>query len=468
MAGPGLAAVPILGAPSAGPTQPTTSPLLQLGQAVGQYPMDQLKIQQQRADTDAANMQSAAQRINVLNTITSQNQATLGDPNIVSAYERAYKQMGLPAPTISDGGTKRIDPNATGAYHGIQSFIAQNLPMLRQMDPTERGPAIKAATGVDVPQAMLDALNKLPRQYLQSPAEAGQLLSYVKSSVASLGKPGGSIDNVVSAISAVAKPLGEIGIDSNGLVAQLKPDLYAQAMQQAQLNLIQAKTEKQRADAQSELTLLPEKIAQIRTTDDLKKVMETYYPQMAAAATSNAQSTAALVGPKIDALRATTAKDFAEADKAHADMTSLLSTGNLSLKFGVKNPTELLKTLQTSAHEAQGRVDKLTTSYNTALQDAQLFAGQPYGTQAQAAATQYKAEIDKATKDATDAGALYTRMQSQFHIGGDGDQKPGGAPADMKPGTVEYYSSLNASGKQQYLKRSDVPEDVRKYLAGLH
>ena len=323
--------------PMSGPALPQQSLLTDVGSAIGAFPAAQQQAQQTQADTDMKNMQAAAQRLNVLNQMTAANPNTASDPNIISAYDRAYKFMGMPTPVTSDGGTKKIDINAAGAYHGIQSFIAQNLPMLQQMDPGDRSAAIEAATGTAPPQQLVDTLNKLPRKYLQSPAEAGQLLNYVKTSVASLGKPGGSIDNVISSITSVAKPLSEIGLDSDALVSQLKPDLYAAAMSQAQLNLINAKTADEQAKAKSALELLPQKIAQIKTTDDLKTVMMSYYPAMAAAATSRAASDAALVGPKIDNLRAQTAKDFAEADKAHNEATQLLGTANLAAKFGVKN-----------------------------------------------------------------------------------------------------------------------------------
>jgi hypothetical protein len=418
---PGLASVPSLG-PVGAPQYNQPTPLVELGAAVGQFPAQQrqaqsenLGIQEQQQQLDTQQFQMASQRLSVLNKMIAQNPAIGSSPDIVSAYQRAFKAMGMDAPlTPGQDGKQGIDAQAVGAFAPLHDFIAQNLPMLLQTEPKDRAGLIQSATGQPVPPEIADQLAKIPRKYLQSPAEAGSLLNYVKTSVGGLNKPGGSIDNVIATIQAVSKPLADAGIDANVLIDGLKPDLYAQAMQQAQLALIQAKTKDEVAKAQVALKMLPERISAIHSLNDLHSVMAEYYPQMAAAAgqragadASRAASDAAQVGAKIDKLKADTAKDYADADAAHQRALTLHQT--LSNTVSGHVPPSVLSTLQRAAHEAQARYDSLNKAYQQSLLDAQTYKGQPYGAQAQAAADGYKRAMDDAAKDVGSASSLYQR-----------------------------------------------------------
>lgn len=438
---------------------PAPSPLLtgiaNAPQAQQQQQLDQLKV-------DDAQFQSASQRLAVLTKIFQNNPGAAADPKMMDATQRAYKAMGMEAPTTTDGGKTSLDLDALGATAPVHSFVAQNFDMLSRLKPDDRDAAVFAATG----QHAGEAITKLPQKFLQSPAEAGTLLNYVKTTIASLGKPGGSIDNVTAALQAVSKPLEEaFGMNSDMLLAGLKPDLYAQAMQNAQLMLMSAKTDKERATATSLMTMLPVKIQSIKTTDDLHKVMAEYYPQMAAAATTRASTDAALLPAKIEHLMAETGKDQAESTKINTENQGLIAAAQAGLKFGVKNPGELLNTLQKSAHESQQRVDTLQAKLQQAQLDAQTYAGQPYGQQAASAVTMYSEQIKAAQTQAVTANSLYQQTQHQL-MGKPGDDQKPAVPQDMRPGTVEYYAKLTPPQKKEWIK--GLPADVQQYLGTLH
>jgi hypothetical protein len=436
-----------LGAPQvAAPT-----PFTQLTQEIGQFPEQQRQAQLQQADADMATLQSSTQRLSVLNKMIAANQGLAGDPNIISAAQRAFRAMGLDAPMTSANGKQSLDARAMGAYAPAQDFIAQNLPTILQTDPEQRSAMIQAVTGITPSQDMMDALNKLPRKYLQSPAEATGLLTYVRQAVQGLSKPGGSIDNAIAAIESTAKPLSEIGIDTNMLVAQLKPDLYAQALQAAQLQLMQAKTADEQAKAKVLIDTLPAKMNEIQSTADLKRVMEQYYPQMAQAATTRANAAAQLTQPRIDELKSQT-------DKNHADTQKLLQ----DVASGTRNGKDLLS----NANQSQHLYGVIEAEWTQAQADATAHANDPEGKALQASADQLYTQMLQAQKDSASAQQAYTAWQAKASGHAPGGA-PHGPPADMRPGTVEHYNALDAAGKAAYIQNPNVPQDVRDYLKSL-
>lgn len=416
MPGPGVSAAPGLGPVATAPVITPPSVPGEIASAIGQFPAQQQQYQVNQAELDAKNMEAGAKKMTVLNQLVFSNPAMAYDPHMIAAAKSAFGQLGVPAPITSIDGKEAIDTKALGAFGPAQGFIAQNLEMLLQTDPDQRGAMIEAATGQAAPQAVLDQLSKLPRKYLQSPQEATGLLTFVRQSVAQIGKPGGSIDNAIASIDATSKPLGEIGIDTGMLVSMLKPDLYAQALQGAQLQLTQARTAQQQASAQTLIQTLPAKIAAIQTTTDLKKVMEEYYPAIAAARTEQAATQASEAPSLIAERQAQTKKAIQDSDEAHArtiEINQRVTTGGASIKE-----------LQTQQTVSQQNYDRLEASYQNAIADEKATTDPATRKTLNDLAYNLKHRMERA---AADAGELQTHYEDAIHR-----QRGGASPAGPK------------------------------------
>jgi len=284
---------------------PITAPIVQgptaagqIAEAAGALPGLQQQYQLNQAELDAQNFQNASQKLAVLNRIifSSPNQSAAQNPDIVAATQRAFKQMGVAAPM--QGGA--LDVNALQAFGPAQDFVAQNLSTLLSFTPEQRASVIQAATGQAPPQSMLDSLNKLPTRTLQNPQEAAGMLKYVGGIITNIQK-GGDIGNAMTMLDAAAVPMSQLfGITPDefkaDFIANLKPDLTAQLINQAKYQLEVAQTQNNAAHAQywqGLLSEVPAKIDEIHSSADLKRVMQEYYPEMAAAATSRAATSAA-------------------------------------------------------------------------------------------------------------------------------------------------------------------------------
>ena len=431
---PGGLSVPSMG-PVSAPGIVMQSPLAQVTQAIGEYPQDRQKFQMQQAELDAKNMENASQKLSVLNKMISANPGTATNPQISAAVQRAFGQMGLAAPMTTVNGVQQLDMSAMQAFGPAQDFIGQNLAMLLSFPPTQRGDVISAATGQAAPQGVIDSLSKLPVRTVQSPAEAAGMLTYVRTMFGSIVK-GGDVDNAMNMLNLAAVPVSQIfGITPDefkaGFINELKPDLTAQLQRQATLMLTGAKTEDERAKAQNLLTLLPAKLDQIKTGDDLKRVMEEYYPAMAGAATSRA-ATSAAEAPSVEARNnAAAAASTARANDLKtgvAHLGKLETTANAAqtlyshLQYDMQQRTTDIQTYQTAHPGADPKTDpqlKNLTQELTALQNR--------AHQAQASAAQ--------------AQKNYETFQTHLHNEAtqpDPSSQPQGPPTVQK-GNTTYY-----------------------------
>jgi hypothetical protein len=470
--GGGLAVAPILG-PVGAPQYAQPTILTDAAQAIEQFPQQQQAFQQKQTDLESDQYGLANQRLSVLTRMAQEHPETLSDPKIVGAFQRAYKLMGMEAPTTVSNGKTSIDAQAVGAYAPLHDFLAKNWDTLATMEPTDRE---KLVSGLGLGQ-LPESIANIPRKFLQSPAEASKLLDTVRQSIASLNKPGGSLENVIALIEGIQAPLKDAFGDNapQVMIDSLKPDLYAQLMQKAQLALINARTDDEKAKAKTLYDTLGPKIQEIHSITDLHGVMEQYYPEMAAAAgqragaaAENADTNRTEMPYKIQAMKDASAKSQQDAQLARARTKAIQDAAEQGLKFGVKNPSAMVSTLQRDAHETQVRIDALQKSLAQAQIDEQTYKGQPYGQQAHEAAAQYTKELADATADHTKAQDLYNRARdSVAGLNGGTTHEPGKPPADMPAGAVDYYKSLSPTDRAAYLNSPKVPADVRQYLKGV-
>jgi hypothetical protein len=444
-----------------------------------QLATEEMKYREQMLNMEMQNQQFTLgnQRLTALNAIISQNPKLSSNPDIVSAFQRAYQSIGVPPPLTTDAtGKPTIDLAAAGAYAPLQATIAKDWPTLQLMNPDDRLTLLQAEGYSDIPDSIKAAVTKIPRKILSGKDEASALVGRVFTAVRSLNS-GGSIGNVIAEISLVKPALDEAFSTGSGpsptdtLIENLKPDLEVQTRMRLQNELLVAKTEKARADIQNELTLLPAKIAQINSLDSLRAAMTPYYEAktgevgaMTSYFGAKTQETLTLMGPKAGQLRAQTTRDLAEADKFHHDVQDSNGKSAFALKYGVKEPTGILNLLQRNKHEAAVHLDNLQKAKQQAMTNAQALGGTP--DDVKAAGAPYDDAITTATKDAKDTADTYNQAFRDAQTPSGANPKLGNQPAGgPAPGSKGKRSAADVIrvGAKNGLTPEQAIQDAEKH-----
>lgn len=360
-----------MGAVSA-PAIVTQAPIAQIGEAIGEFPAQQRQAQMQQAELDAKNMEIASQKFSVLNKMLGSNPALSNDPHMIAATQRAFQQMGLTAPMTNVNGVQGLDMTALAAFGPTQDFLAQNMGTVLSFAPEQRAAYIKATTGQDAPQGVLDSLNKLPVRTITSPSEATGMLTTLRGAFTNISK-GGDVNNAITQLDMMSKPLAQLfGITpeefTNQYVAELKPDVTATLQRQAMLNLTNAKTDEQKALAQTQIQELPAKIAQIKSLTDLHAVMAEYYPEIADARATSANAAASNAATRVSEAPSTIARNNAQAgyDTARTADLNYGNAGLAKLQKGANDAQTLYSHIQ---YDLAQRKTDLSTLMQTAGPD---------------------------------------------------------------------------------------------------
>jgi hypothetical protein len=431
------------------PLGPVGAPVLaqpnvggEIAQAIGQYPADKQKYDYQQAEIDAQNMQNASQKLTVLNKMISANPSVANNPQISQAVQRAFQQMGMPAPMKSVNGVQQLDTDTLASLGPIPEFIAQNLKDIVQLPPDVRETYLKLGTSSsEIPKTMLDSLNKLPQQ---TSATADELLGILGKSVQSLNTPGGDIGNVIAMIQTLAPSIAQKmgGVDPQHLIDTLKPNLIQEAIAGAKYNLLLAQTSGDQAHAaywQAQITEIPARINEMNAH-------ATSALEQGAAATSNAATHAALEPSQ-------ERKNNADADNAEAKtretnagviagtkpLKALLDVANENESLSQKLGYDLNGTPGSTNKGAQGALD----DYKTANPQATV-QNDPKLKELNDRVYAIKQNITKVDRAKVQANQAYTDARARLHAGGSGGDQPHAIPPGATPGKLP-------NGKRGYM-----------------
>ena len=453
----------------------------QIAQAAGQYPEDQQKLAMQQAELDAQTIDSSSKRLSVLSKMFSSNPGVATNPQMIQATQRAFKGLGMDAPMKNVNGVPSLDTDALYAFGPASDFISQNLGMLLQFKPDQRGSLVQAATGQALPDGITQRLSSLPQRMISTPSELSGLYSRATQAIDNLRFPGATVDGTISIIKPINEVLQENGMPGIDMQDLENSGVYQSLLNQAQLQGLQGKAAEQFAQAG---------LAKIRTTLAPGLAQDSHTraaadTTRAAASVTSADASASRAATEAYKAPAEVQRDYAEAGQAQAKTRQIIqqaATGGGSLKD--------LQTFATTTEQQAERLDayvngnnqnnpglkiqiqNLTTEYSSTtlhpqgLQDPQYLAQHK---QLNDELYNYQHRVIAARRAAAEAQGAVQSAQARLHAGSTGGNHPAGgvAPHDMRPGTLEYYNSLTPEQKQQYAQNPNVPQDVREYLKNL-
>lgn len=443
--------VPAIPAP---PSAPRPNILQQILEAASQYPQMKQQAETQQLQQSQVRNQAFSDQLAQIHDLVSSRPEMASDQRVLATVANIFKMRGLPPPIAADpqSGQSKVDINALGIETPAQKAL-QN-PEFTQWFmklPPENRKAISESSGLHFSDDVVNA------PQFNAPS-AGEITAAVKEFAnlpQQIATGQATLDGAISTIQGLYPILKSSGVDPAAMIASLKPTLTAKL--QAEIAQKVASGHLSEANAATVMGTLTAKIRKANSDADFAAIhadIAKIDDQFRAASDS-----AKIKKDEADATRALADanRSNAQAEHAHQQAQQIL-TGH-----GASHLSTVLNTLQRDHHQQALAVQHLRGTsefYRSQLinetddgKKAQIQA-RIKELDAQAAAAQTRADKSKAQYEALQHTAVSKELQ-------------GGEPADMRPGTVEFFQSLDPQKKQAYLANPKVPQDVRDYLAAM-
>lgn len=382
----------------------------------------------------------------------------------------------------------QLDVNAFTGKDPVRDFIQKNLPNIEASPPEQRANLIETATGQKLTPEQSKQVESIPYELppnaqVKREGQVNTLINQQLKQAASTGTSTSLIAAVRYASGQVERiygntPEGEekaqeaiAALTDQALNSMTPAEIAKIAEQKATTGLKDTQAQVMRETAQPRIELYQAQADEARqrghalqeNADTQKALIGAKYMN-AQAAVKNAYSRAATI-------ESTNAEKWASAHYYGSRAQDIVAQGN------ERATRDALNAVRAAKSSADNGIRNMQTQI-AGIQKTMLAGGvgMDPGTKAkvQRSVDGLNAQLQVLQSRSSEYDSTISTLTNKLAPGanlGAAPQQSGinisGAPNDMRPGTVEYYQTLNPDQQKVYLNNKNVPEDVRMYLAGL-